>query len=61
MVATVRGTTVSEKQWHGRRWKLEMDDIGVNMDYIEKVAKRRGLYYITEKKMDYIMEPYKMI
>ena len=61
MVATVPDTTVSVKQWHGRRWKLEMDDIGVNMDYIEKVAKRRGQYYITEKKMDYIMEPYKMI
>ena len=61
MVATVRGTTVSVKQWLGQRWKLEMDDIGVNMGYIEKVAKRRGRYYITEKKMDYIMEPYKMI
>ena len=38
-----------------------MDDIEINMDYIVKVAKRRGLYYITQKKMDYIMEPYKMI
>ena len=61
MVATVRGTTVSVKQWHGRRWKLEMDDIGINMDYIEKVAKRRRLYYIREKKMGYIMKHDKMI
>ena len=40
---------------------LEMDDIGINMDYIEKVAKRRGPYYIREKKMDYIMKQNKMI
>ena len=44
-----------------RRRELEMDDIEINMDYIVKVAKTRGLYYITQKKMDYIMEPYKMI
>ena len=42
------------------RRELEMDDIGINMDYIVKVAKRRGLYYIRGKKMDYIMKHDKM-
>ena len=31
------------------------------MDYIVKVAKRRGLYHIREKKMDIIMKRDKMI
>ena len=60
--STPRSTihSVEERRWCRRR-ELGMDDIGINMDYIVKVAKRRGLYYIREKKMDYIMKHDKMI
>ena len=44
----------------GRR-KLEMDDVRINMDYIAKVAKCRGIYSIRENKMDYIVNSDKMI
>ena len=59
--STPRGTLHSVEERRCRRKELEMDDMGINMDYIVKVAKRRGLYYIREKKMDYIMKHDKMI
>ena len=42
--STPRGKIHSVEERWCRRRELEMDDIGINMDYIVKVAKRHGLY-----------------